>query len=147
MALALNRYVSEAEKNWHLFYKRNQDHFYKDRHYLHVVFPELAESSAPVRLLEVGCGVGNAAIPLLEVNSLLSIVAIDFARSAVDIVKEHISTHAGVLQGRLEAHQCDVTKDDIPVPSGSCDFVLCMFVLSAIAPEVTKPIFPLVHTF
>ena len=31
----------KANVFWHQFYKRNSDHFYKDRHYLHVVFPDL----------------------------------------------------------------------------------------------------------
>ena len=31
----------KANVFWHQFYKRNLDHFYKDRHYLHVVFPDL----------------------------------------------------------------------------------------------------------
>ena len=30
---------------------------------------------------------------------------------------------------------CDVVKDSLPVANGSADFVLCFFVLSAIAPE------------
>ena len=68
-----NRYIDNAGKYWHEFYKRNSDHFYKDRHYLHIVFPELSpeyyseinlESNkfcgpdASIHLLEVGSGVG-----------------------------------------------------------------------------------------
>ena len=30
---------AKAAKNWHKFYQRNQDKFYKDRHYLHHAFP------------------------------------------------------------------------------------------------------------
>jgi hypothetical protein len=59
-----DKYVREASKFWHTFYKRNTDNFYKDRHYLHIVFPELLNqpvigenSDGRLRLLEVGCGV------------------------------------------------------------------------------------------
>jgi len=38
-----SQYVNRAGAYWHKFYKRNSDNFYKDRHYLHIVFPELAE--------------------------------------------------------------------------------------------------------
>jgi methyltransferase-like protein 6 len=59
-----DKYVREASKYWHTFYKRNTDNFYKDRHYLHIVFPELLNqpvigenSDGRLRLLEVGCGI------------------------------------------------------------------------------------------
>jgi methyltransferase-like protein 6 len=71
------------------------DHFYKDRHYLHVIFPELSPpalspfpSSLPqLTLLEVGCGVGNAVLPLLDIHPTLCVYAVDIARSAIDILR------------------------------------------------------------
>lgn len=60
------------------------------RHYLHLVFKDLGvvpENGETRTLLEVGSGVGNAALPLLEVNPALNIVAIDFADSAIDLLK------------------------------------------------------------
>ena len=52
------KYFLKAGSYWDTFYVRNRDNFYKDRHYLHVVFPELAPSEAShcLTLLEVGCG-------------------------------------------------------------------------------------------
>ena len=134
------KYINEAPKYWKDFYNRNKDNFYKDRHYLHIVFPDLAPppepdaqaSDEPLRLLEVGCGVGNAIFPLLEINPRLHVTAFDCAVSAVRLVHEHVE-RAGVGH-RLEASVCDLVRQETPVASGSMEFVLCMFVLSAIAP-------------
>ena len=142
------KYESQANKYWHDFYKRNTTNFYKDRHYLHVEFPELLGHSAmtpscagPVgacqlegktRLLEVGCGVGNAVIPLIELNDSLEVHAVDFADSAIQLLGEHPCCAAG----RLHASVCCVVSQELPVPPNSMDLVLCMFVLSAIAPQV-----------
>jgi SAM-dependent methyltransferase len=106
------QYESKAGSYWHKFYKRNADHFYKDRHYLHIVFPELLNGAAPVTaegtasaalpesspqyLLEVGCGVGNAVLPLVELNCNLHIVAMDFAASAIEILNKHPFVHSCV---------------------------------------------------
>ncbi|RLN92194.1 hypothetical protein BBJ28_00014617 [Nothophytophthora sp. Chile5] len=134
------KYEQEAAKSWDKFYKRNSTNFYKDRsgHYLHVVFPDLVRT-----LLEVGSGVGNAALPLLEVNPALHIVAIDFADSAIALLKVRSSTsrrascssfclrdltqllirrlHAVPPQkqplydeARVAASVCDITKDALP---------------------------------
>jgi len=95
------KYESNAGRFWNDFYVRNTDHFYKDRHYLHIVFPELDPAipwqfnacddadHTPLRLFEVGCGVGNAIIPLLEMHSRLHVHAVDFAKSAVAILRSH----------------------------------------------------------
>jgi hypothetical protein len=154
-----NKYIREAGKFWHEFYKRNKDNFYKDRHYLHVVFPELLDppavdsSDGCLHLLEVGCGVGNAILPLLDVNPHIRIHAIDFASSAIQILRSNPAcnppssslssrlSQTPLCQPRVLADVCNVVAD--PLPShvtdpaiGGMDVVLCMFVLSAIAPEV-----------
>ena len=121
-------YTNKASKHWSLFYKRNGDRFFKDRHYLHAEFPEVLETDT---LLEVGCGVGNCVIPLLELNHRLRAHAIDFATSAIDILKEKAVE-------RLECAVCDVVNDELCVAGvgpESMELVMCMFVLSAIAPE------------
>ena len=89
---AVFSYEERCGAYWHKFYKRNADNFYKDRHYIHLVFPELNEqrigkSSDELHLLEVGCGVGNAVLPLLELNPHLHVQAIDCAPSAIDILR------------------------------------------------------------
>ena len=86
----------DAKKNWDLFYKRNADHFFKDRHWLTREFPELLQESSEAKdaekkrhvvLLEAGCGVGNTVFPLLEENSSLYVYACDFSTKAIEIMK------------------------------------------------------------
>jgi SAM-dependent methyltransferase len=128
-----SQYISKASMYWHNFYKRNSDHFYKDRHYLHIVFPELMPEDDKLRhSLEVGSGVGNAILPLIEMCNNLHVNAIDFASSAISILKNH---PIALRTNRVTASVCCVVNDSLPVSPSTMDFVLCMFVLSAIDPE------------
>jgi hypothetical protein len=110
-----DQYNKKAGTFWHEFYRRNTDKFYKDRHYLHVVFPELLDSGTDgkLSLLEVGSGVGNAVLPLLELNKNIFITCIDFAKSAIDILKKNIT--AINATNRLKAFVFDIVNDDFSI--------------------------------
>jgi len=88
-----DKYEREAGRNWDIFYKRNTTNAFKDRHYLSKEFTELsahscragreartlaqreaddgdttssdAQSDCRPVLVDFGCGVGNAVVPLL----------------------------------------------------------------------------------
>lgn len=133
-----NEYETMANKYWHKFYRRNTTNFYKDRHYLHLICKELLDQPSGAtdfnHMLEVGCGVGNAVLPLLELNNRLFVHCIDFARSAIELLRSNpLIASTG---NRLIADVCDVVRDDLPatVPLGRVDVVTCMFVLSALPP-------------
>ncbi|OWZ16967.1 Methyltransferase [Phytophthora megakarya] len=134
------KYEKEAAKSWDKFYKRNSTNFYKDRHYLHLVFQDLGEipeTGETRTLLEVGSGVGNAALPLLEVNPALNIVAIDFADSAIELLKKQPLYD----EARVAASVCDITNDALPdaaFANGGVDFALFLFCLSALHPDKMK---------
>nr|CCA19243.1 methyltransferase domaincontaining protein putative [Albugo laibachii Nc14] len=131
-----DKYEMEASKNWDKFYKRNTTNFYKDRHYLDIVFPQLkAQSDQPQYLLEVGCGVGNAALPLLESNTNLHIIAVDFAPTAIELFKKQPLFE----ESRCTLALCDITKDDLrpllPLNCLGVDYALVFFCLSGIHPS------------
>ena len=59
-------YKRDAARHWDVFYSRNSVNAYKDRHYLGDEFGALADAARCRTVLELGCGVGNTAFPLLE---------------------------------------------------------------------------------
>eukprot|EP00731_Ephydatia_muelleri_P007969 Em0004g307a len=143
-------YEKEAGVRWTEFYRQHQNKFFKDRHWLFTEFPELMQpvnSEFPEGtqahqlerekfvIFEVGCGVGNTVFPILQTNRSpnLFIYCCDFADSAVQLVKEHELYDAK----RCHAFQCDITDSShqLPVPPGSVDVIILIFVLSALHPS------------
>ena len=140
-AVLRERFEKLAGKHWNLFYKRNQQNFFKDRHYLELEFdaqlgPDAKDGTDEERvLLEVGCGVGNTVYPLIESKPKLKVHCFDFSAEAVKLVKAHPKYEENM--DRVNAFVCDATKDDLGenVPLASVDLVTLIFVLSAIPPE------------
>jgi len=135
-------YENSASRYWHQFYNRNQDHFYKDRHYLHIVFPEFLiqpEDGSVLKLFEVGCGVGNAFLPLLEVNPKLEVIACDIAKSAIGILQQHILDKS--LQDRVSVSVVNIVEESVPPQCEYMDLALCLFVLSAVPPAAHLSVF------
>ncbi|CAH8514705.1 unnamed protein product [Schistosoma turkestanicum] len=120
---------TECGKNWDRFYKRNGCRFFKDRHWTTREFTELSSLNdrTPRSLLEVGCGVGNFLVPLIEsmlsnsqedinvseqsdcvskANEISSIYACDISQRAVDILNERIK----LFPVKCNAFVCDVAK-------------------------------------
>jgi len=126
-----DKYEKEARRMWDVFYKVNADKFFKDRHYLEKEFPVL--KSGAHKLLDVGCGVGNATIPLLAVNPDLRIWASDFSDNAVQMLQKS----AGFDAERCTAFTCDLTSESVQAKVGgeAMDLCLMIFVLSAIHPD------------
>jgi SAM-dependent methyltransferase len=133
-------YEDEALGLWTKFYARNEDKFYKDRHYIREVWAKyLIDPPGRTVMLEVGCGTGATIFPLLRRNPRLMAYACDFAETAVELVRtnqEFIPLHAA---GRAEAFQADITlAEQLPGPlvaPGSVDVVTVIFVLGAIPPQ------------
>ncbi|KAH8401499.1 hypothetical protein KR009_005920, partial [Drosophila setifemur] len=138
-----NKLETDAQRNWDIFYKRNETRFFKDRHWTTREFQELLdqpETGEKRALFEVGCGVGNLVFPLLEEqtneegrDSRFYFYACDFSPRAVDFVRSNPLYDPS----QLTAFQCDITTQQVHehIPSGSLDVCTLIFVLSAIHPQ------------
>ncbi|XVF74366.1 hypothetical protein PTKIN_Ptkin13bG0104800 [Pterospermum kingtungense] len=84
-------YQKNSTKFWDNFYKRHQNKFFKDRHYLEKdwgqYFSDDAHSPNGKVVLEVGCGAGNTIFPLLAAYPRLYVQACDISPHAVALVK------------------------------------------------------------
>lgn len=94
--------------------------------------------AGPVTIFEVGCGVGNTIFPFLSSNENpdLSIIACDFSPRAVKLVQSH-PLYSSPPAGKISAAQWDMTSSHLPpnVAPSSVDFILMIFVLSALHPN------------
>ncbi|KAL5261468.1 hypothetical protein ACHWQZ_G007246 [Mnemiopsis leidyi] len=128
---------ADAKKNWDLFYKRNADHFFKDRHWLTREFKviRLLHEEGGGTVFEVGCGVGNTIYPLRGEFPNLFFYGCDLSPRAVDLVKGHLQYDPE----KISCFQSDITNPDPPltqnIPPQSVDLITLIYVLSAIAPE------------
>ena len=137
------KYARDSSKSWDKFYKRNKTNFYKDRHWTTKEdtdgFTCLSTGAATV--VEAGCGVANLAFPLLEVNSNLKLYMFDFASSAVKLVQEseqYDTSKCQVFQWDFCACPLNLLAEDkrAGLQSAQADFVLLVFVLSAVPPDM-----------
>ncbi|XP_021738961.1 uncharacterized protein LOC110705411 [Chenopodium quinoa] len=128
-----DKYEKDAKKYWDIFYKRHQDKFFKDRHYLDKEWGRHFTGPGGKFLLEVGCGAGNTIFPLRATYPDVFVHACDFSQRAISLVK----SHREYSETSVNAFVCDLTNDDLSkqIPSSSVDIVTMIFVLSAVSPE------------
>ncbi|XP_017842102.1 methyltransferase-like protein [Drosophila busckii] len=134
------RFQSEAPKFWDSFYGIHNNRFFKDRHWLFTEFPELAphntdERLEPRSIFELGCGVGNTILPLLQYSAEpnLKVYGCDFSARAIEI----ISSQPQFDKKRCEVFVLDATEEQwkVPFEENSQDIIVMIFVLSAIQPS------------
>ena len=141
---------------WDTFYQTHETKFFKDRHYLAKSFPdEFGEYMGTTTnndckdkgktIVEIGCGVGNAILPLLEKDNKdgspqWSIIhGLDISAEAIRLLKEDprfIAFNSRKMGGQgVYGHVCDIAKDPLP-PScvDAADVTSMLFCLSAIDP-------------
>lgn len=132
--------MSEAQARWNWFYEHHARWFFKDRNWLPSEFPELFSIRGvadPLAVLEVGCGAGNTVFPLAryhrEKGSSVFIHACDVSDKAVQLVREfreYDPSKMSVFQADVSASPLDSVED------GTLDVITCIFVLSALDPDV-----------
>ncbi|CAG9540300.1 unnamed protein product [Cercopithifilaria johnstoni] len=131
--------LQNPAEQWDTFYRTHRSKFFMDRNWLLTEFPELnvecRKSDDPLYVLDVGCGAGNATIPLLqasEQSGKMFVYACDYSLQAMDILKQDTVQWSD----RCKPFVWDITGQITEiVPVGSLDIVLCIYVLSAIPPE------------
>ncbi|KAI4316505.1 hypothetical protein L6164_024485 [Bauhinia variegata] len=128
-----DKYEREAKRHWDVFYKRHQDRFFKDRHYLDKEWGNYFSGAEKMVILEVGCGAGNTIFPLITSYPDAFVYACDFSPRAIELVK----THKDFKESQVKAFTSDLTVDDLSkeIPPFSVDIVTMIFVLSAVSPE------------
>ncbi|KAF9420070.1 hypothetical protein BGZ94_009226 [Podila epigama] len=135
----VEKYHAEASENWNKFYSKNENRFFKDRHWLRIEFPELFQmveaDAGEKNVMEIGCGAGNTMFPMLNEskNPKLFVYACDFSKTAVEVVK----SNPAYDPKRGKAFVWDLAGDDIPpeVEPESMDVLVLIFVLSALHPD------------
>lgn len=82
--------------------------------------------------MQVGCGVGNTALPLAEINPQAFVYACDFSPAAIECLRASQAPE----RDRVKAFVADVTRDDLQdnISPASVDVCTMVFVLSAISP-------------
>ena len=92
--------------------------------------------------LEIGCGAGNSAFPLLDLDPHATVFCCDFSPRAVALVERRRRTLPADKRDRIRPFVCDVSRERLcgssdgdRVPPGCVDVCTMVFVLSAIAPE------------
>ncbi|KAF1766682.1 hypothetical protein GCK72_006640 [Caenorhabditis remanei] len=134
--------LSTPADQWDAFYAHNENRFFKDRNWLLKEFPELDVNEEcnlqkeTVRILEVGCGVGNTTFPLMQVNnssSRLFLHSCDYAPNAIRVLKSQEAYDTT----KMNAFVWDITQpapEEAPAAE-SLDYIVCIYVLSAIHPD------------
>jgi methyltransferase-like protein 6 len=160
------KYRRDAGKAWNVFYRRNETRFFRDRHWTLREFPEVAQAA---RLLEIGCGVGNFLLPLIDAFGkcheeqqsgrmekpdnveqpmhMPEIYGCDIAPRAIELLQADPRYQAAV--SHIQTAVWNVTDGLASFPFGGdakFDLVVMVFVLSAIAPELHGCVFSTVNS-
>lgn len=134
----------DVKKNWDLFYKRNGDRFFKDRHWTTREFNELMshKEDGSLVLLEIGCGAGNFIFPLLDESKSIYIYGCDFSPVAVDLCRKNALSKE--KSDRCDFFVADITCNNFMETFFECasknghsqvDAASLIFVVSAIHPD------------
>lgn len=131
--------LKTPEKCWEAFYQKHSNRFFMDRKWLIREFSELFDQGNTTHkcVLDVGCGVGNTTIPLLEANPQLFIYCCDFSFSSINILRNDKRI---INNERCYPFVWDITNSEGTkhLKLDSLDYIICVFVLSAIPPNHLK---------
>ncbi|EKF31744.1 hypothetical protein MOQ_004415 [Trypanosoma cruzi marinkellei] len=160
LAHALKKGTTTQKEHWDVYYRHNTVNGYRDRHYIIREFHELRESlerlkeesslpATDIIWMEVGCGVGNAILPILEEYGEIDgwrLVGFDISFVAIALLQEKRHSLPESCQKKLAFCVLDPTEEDISVAgsssasplavaANSVNFVSMIFVLCSIPVE------------
>ncbi|XP_078427620.1 methyltransferase family protein [Wolffia australiana] len=151
---------------WRSFHRRHPTgKFFKERRYFLKEFPELAAHGSSTCVLEVGCGNGSTALPILRAGEEIVVYGCDCSPDALDAARAAIDAADGVPRKDrfrpflLDFNSCEFPKwlfcdscraSSAPVSSppdlegrcciGGVDFVTLVFTLSAVPSQLMQRI-------
>mmetsp|Transcript_10705 Transcript_10705/g.15613 ORF Transcript_10705/g.15613 Transcript_10705/m.15613 type:complete len:374 (+) Transcript_10705:27-1148(+) len=170
----IDKLEQEAGANWDKFYTAHQTKFFKDRHYLEKAFPEdfgdvygmhrdensgieKAKENDCVEdftIVEIGCGVGNTVLPLLELDQTmytlsangsdlvkrrLAVWGLDFSTVAVELLQKDSRYIEARKNDRAKSAVWDITISHPREISRELELganiSLLLFCLSAVSPS------------
>ena len=98
-------------------------------------WPKLGEPG--ITVAELGCGVGNSTLPMLESNPTMKLFCCDFSPAGVELLRKELQERE-LLTSVPELWVADVSQvsqiDDY-IPRNGCDVSMLIFVLSAVPPS------------
>jgi SAM-dependent methyltransferase len=134
---------------WNQFYRDHGTRFFKDRHYLEKAYPDEFSPSPTQKInktfVEIGCGVGNALLPLFEddSNQWQVLHGLDLSHVAIELLRK--DTRFVEYNNQQEdpsaaafAHVCDISAELPPSCVGVSDVTTLIFCLSAVDPDAME---------
>ncbi|XP_062178274.1 uncharacterized protein LOC133883086 isoform X2 [Alnus glutinosa] len=104
---------SAAWKKFHI--RHSSGKFFKERRYLLKEFPELVSHGECSKVLEVGCGNGSTALPILRGNEHIVVYACDCSSETLERAKEIIDAATSVsVRLRFHTFCCDFSIAGFP---------------------------------
>ncbi|KAG9160846.1 hypothetical protein Leryth_008664 [Lithospermum erythrorhizon] len=105
----------EDSEAWNKFHATHlSGKFFKERRYLLKEFIELASCNDPTNILEVGCGTGSTALPILRAKENVTVYATDCSNEALERAKGMIETSNVHTKQRFKTFLSDFTLSRFP---------------------------------
>ncbi|OMO72000.1 Methyltransferase-like protein [Corchorus capsularis] len=110
------QHSKDSIKAWQKFHNQHSSgKFFKERRYLLKEFPELVSCGDGCKVLEVGCGNGSTARPILRGNKKIVLYACDCSYETLERAKEFVAGSNIVLaEHRFRPFYCDFATTGFP---------------------------------
>lgn len=124
-------------QQWEQFYQQHPSaKFFKERRYILLEFPILAQEHPAQHIFEIGCGCGSSLLPVLRVNRTAIVSGSDISGTCLQQL-HRAAESVGIAADRISTFTSDATlpSEKDKYLSVHADIVLIMFTLSAVSSE------------